>query len=102
MNADGETSDHAAECPVSYTVVDGGTSGGKDDFDEQTCDLNAGVQMSTRVDGGTSGMVNMHAVGPRRKSEKFKEILTVGDDEGQVGGKMMLMSRRVTCLQGGQ
>ena len=42
---------------------DGGTSGGKDDVDEQTRDLNAGVPVSTRVDGGTSGMLNIH-VGP--------------------------------------
>ena len=36
--------------------------GGKD-VDEQTCDLTAGVPVSTRVDGGTSGMLNIH-VGP--------------------------------------
>ena len=43
--------------------------------DEETCDLTAGVPVSTRVDEGTSGMLNMHVGGPIRKSEKFEEIL---------------------------
>jgi hypothetical protein len=86
LNVDEETSDHAAECPVGYTVVDGqkcdlptgspltarndgGTSGEKYDVDGQTCDLNTGVPMSTRVDGGTSSMVNMH-VGGQEENQK--------------------------------
>ena len=46
----------------------------------------AGVPVSTRVDGGTSGMLNMHVGGPIRKSEKFEEILKKFNKDPLVGG----------------
>jgi hypothetical protein len=59
---------------------------GKDDVDAQTCDLNAGVPVRTRVGGGTSGMLNIHAGGPRRKSEKFEELLKKFNKDPPGGG----------------